>query len=160
MLTRWQELGFFALGHPEVRFHSQHCGLSHHFSAYFSLFKGLIFNVVTTGFVCPNGIKKILLNINSFKYCILIIRMSVHTLWERSVLHKQQCTVSTVSVQHVITLLQQSEGHFGCHPFSLQNWFLLPVLICSSLSSPSVKMKVWNKQGNAVRVVQVHNYTS
>lgn len=58
MLTRWQELGFFALGHPEVRFHSQHCGLSHHFSAYFSLFKGLIFNVVTTAFVCPNGIKK------------------------------------------------------------------------------------------------------
>lgn len=58
VLTHWQELGFFALGHPEVRFHSQHCGLSHHFSAYFSLFKGLIFNVVTTAFVCPNSIKK------------------------------------------------------------------------------------------------------
>lgn len=65
-----------------------------------------------------------------------------HTLWSRSVLHKQQitvrtplhCAVSTVSVQHVITLLQQSEGHFGCHPF-------VPVKLVP-LTSPHLQLLV------------------
>lgn len=71
-------------------------------------------------------------------YTHAVIKVSTAQTADYSALFEALCSVhwivSTVSAQHWITLLQQSEGHFGCHPFS-------PVK-CVPLTSPHLQLLV------------------